>query len=61
MCKRYSHTMNLVGTRNTNCSAGQGRANDTLDVVGSYYDLADPEEAWDNLPQSFSCRPYGCE
>lgn len=51
----------LIVNSNTNCSAGQDRANDTLDVVGSYYDLAGPEEAWDNLPQSFSCQPYGCE
>jgi hypothetical protein len=30
-------------------------------VVGSYYDLANPEDAWDNLPQSFSCKKYNCE
>ncbi|KAH8759910.1 hypothetical protein F5883DRAFT_524833 [Diaporthe sp. PMI_573] len=46
---------------NTDCSPGQGNANDTLNVVGSYYDLANPEDAWDNLPQSFSCKKYNCE
>ncbi|ROW04162.1 hypothetical protein VSDG_00923 [Cytospora chrysosperma] len=45
---------------NTDCNPGQNRANDTLDVIGSYYDLADPEESWDNLPQSFSCKQYNC-
>lgn len=45
---------------NTNCDPGQGRANDTLYVIGSYYDLAGSEEMWDNYPQSFSCRQYNC-
>ncbi|KUI68054.1 hypothetical protein VM1G_03608 [Cytospora mali] len=45
---------------NTDCNPGQGRDNDTLVVVGSYYDLNDPEEHWDNLPQSFSCKEYNC-
>ncbi|POS75048.1 hypothetical protein DHEL01_v206553 [Diaporthe helianthi] len=46
---------------NTDCNPGEGNANDTLNVVGSYYDLANPEDAWDNLPQSFSCKKYNCE
>ncbi|KAG8164272.1 hypothetical protein KVR01_006190 [Diaporthe batatas] len=46
---------------NTDCNPGQGNANDTLNVVGSYYDLANPEDAWDNLAQSFSCKKYNCE
>lgn len=45
---------------NTICDPGQGRINDTLDVVGSYYDLAGSEEVWDNLAQSFSCHLYNC-
>ncbi|KKY32510.1 hypothetical protein UCDDA912_g07526 [Diaporthe ampelina] len=46
---------------NADCNPGEGNANDTLNVVGSYYDLANPEDAWDNLPQSFSCKKYNCE
>ncbi|ROW03808.1 hypothetical protein VMCG_05327 [Cytospora schulzeri] len=45
---------------NTDCNPGQGNANDTLDLIGSYYDLAGSEENWDNLPQSFSCQEYNC-
>ncbi|CAN8104150.1 unnamed protein product [Discula destructiva] len=45
---------------NTVCDPGQGRANDTLYLIGSYYDLAGSEEMWDDYPQSFSCRSYNC-
>lgn len=51
----------MANYRNTDCNPGQGNANDTLSVVGSYYDLANPEDAWDNLAQSFSCKKYNCE
>lgn len=48
-------------SRNQDCNPGQNRGNDTLEVIGSYYDLNDPEEAWDNVPQSFSCAEYNCQ
>lgn len=46
--------------RNTDCNPGQNRGNDTLSVIGSYYDLGNQEESWDNMAQSFSCKQYNC-
>ena len=40
---------------NKNCNPGSGSDNDRLWVIGSYYDLSNPEYGWGERAQSFSC------
>jgi len=46
----------LTRTRNKVCNPGSGSDADRLWVIGSYYDLSNPEYGWGERAQSFSCK-----